>query len=65
MKLEDMFSAINDAETALRHAEQCVPKMARLCVGRLRSTAVSDYTLKQLKKELQSYNMHTGRWKDE
>lgn len=59
---EDIRIALQQAKQAFRAADNCANDAAEILVGRLRN-GVSHYKLKQLKKELENYNMHTGRWK--
>ena len=55
---------VEDARLTLRRVDQMVKSMAVLCSNRLMSSHVDDYTLRELKKELKRYNMHTGRWSE-
>ncbi len=63
MNFDDIEKGIREARDALSLADTFVSRMAGMIVGRLRKANVSLYILKQLKKELESFNMHTGRWK--
>jgi len=62
MNAHEVRTAIQQAEQSLRAADNCVNDLAYLLIGRL-DKGVSDYTLKKLKKQLENYNMQTGRWK--
>lgn len=62
MNFDDMNTAIHQAKSTLNLADSFAGKMADMLVGRLRR--VSFWTLKALKKELQSFNARTGEWKD-
>ena len=64
MTFDDVAKAISEARSVLRMADGHVAEMARVCVGRLQSSGVSIYTLKQLKNELRNFNIHTSTWKD-
>jgi len=48
----------------MRLADKFTAKMAKMIVGRLSSSNVPDWVLRDLKKELQDYNMHTSSWKE-
>lgn len=59
----EMKNIIHDAETTLRAADNCADDIAYILKNRLKSGNVRHSTLCALKKELENYNMHTGRWK--
>ena len=59
---DELERAIREAKEAQRACEIHADSMACLLAGNMRS--VSSYHLRRLKKELSSYNMHTGRWKN-
>lgn len=58
---EMINEAIKDAEATIMRAEMYKSQMARFLTGRLKG--VDTYTLKRLKKELQSFNSATRKWK--
>jgi hypothetical protein len=62
MMTHEMRKAVEEAEQALRAADNVANDIAKVLHGRLRK--VSTWHLKKLKAELKNYNMHTGRWKD-
>lgn len=53
-------SAVTQAKAVMSASDRHAEQFARLLEGRLRH--VSTYRLKELKRELRSFNMHTGRW---
>ena len=61
MDLHEMRRDINRARMVLNNADSLVNEMAGLIEGKLKH--VSPYTLAKIKKELQNFNAHTGRWK--
>lgn len=62
MNWNEMMSAVEDAERTMNNAREAARRVAKLLVGNLRH--VSDGTLKQLKRELRDYNIHTASWKE-
>lgn len=65
MTFSEMEEAIKDAKSTINIADNFIASMAGFIVGKLQSGRVSDYNLKQLKKELARYNIHTGSWRQE
>lgn len=63
MTLADMENAVEDARRTLAQADRAAARMASMLRGRLRTSNIPGYVLKELKKELASFNMHTGEWK--
>lgn len=59
---DELIAALNQAESVQRVVQDNSNRLARLLTGNLRH--VGGYYLRQLKKELADYNMHTGKWKD-
>lgn len=59
-KWDEMRAAYVDAKIQVKAADAIADDMAGMMVGRLRR--VNQYTLVNLKKELKSFNIHTGRW---
>jgi hypothetical protein len=64
MNFKEFAEAVQDAENLNTSANYMVDRMARLCVGRLRSSGCSSYVLCKLKRELAQWNMHTHEWKE-
>ena len=62
LTLYEINSSINDARRTIENADESTERMCRLIIGRLKHVN-SPYLLKQIKKELRDYNMHTGEWK--
>lgn len=62
MGIDELREAVSDARSKLRSADRVADDLADLLVGRLRK-GVSAYKLKQLKRELRDFNIHTGSWK--
>lgn len=60
-KFDEMRAAIAEARQTMCAADSQANAMADILIGRLRN--VSPYALARLKKELQEFNAHTGRWK--
>jgi len=63
MDFDEMRKAVEQASYTIRVMRSQVSSMAAMCSGRLRDSGASHDTLCKLKKELESYNMHTGEWK--
>jgi hypothetical protein len=59
-----MESSISAAEAELRRADMVATSLARILRGRLRRVDNQRY-LTELKRELQSFNAHTGRWSEQ
>lgn len=59
-----MERAVNDAARQIRDVDGVVTTMANLIRGRLRHVKNSS-SLKELKRELRAFNVHTGRWRNE
>ena len=57
----ELNRAENEARAVIRAVDSACNGMAGLLTGRLRS--VPSWRLKELKKELRDFNMHTGVWK--
>lgn len=62
-KFDEMSAAVQEAEHTMRVVDRLACKMARMLIGRLRRVD-NQWTLAKLKKELNSFNAHTGCWKD-
>ncbi|SDS24394.1 hypothetical protein SAMN05216198_1522 [Halopseudomonas litoralis] len=63
ISFDQMVGAVEQAHTTIRRADRVAGQMARLLRGRLRSADIPNYILRDLKKELRDFNMHTGEWK--
>jgi hypothetical protein len=59
-QFDQMRAAMCDAEAQMRAADDVADQMLGMLLGRLRKC--STYRLKRLKRELQSFNAHTGEW---
>lgn len=59
--LYEMERAIADASATISNADTLATRMAGMIRRRLRH--VPSYILKDLKKELRDFNIHTGQWK--
>lgn len=57
-----MKEALREARTTMNAADEAARTLAELLAGRLRKVN-STYYLKQLKRELRDFNIHTGQWK--
>lgn len=64
MTITEMEQALEEARITLARADRVAGQMARMLRGRLRSADIPAYILKDLKKELAKFNMHTGAWKE-
>lgn len=60
---QQMRQAMFEARQQMSAADSVADDMANMICGRLRK--VNPYYLKKLKRELQSFNAHTGRWKED
>lgn len=58
---DTMRTALSEARAALGAADHYARQMAWLLDGRLRQ--VDANTLKNLKRQLRDFNIHTGDWK--
>ncbi len=63
MNWDEFRTAFNQAKNTINVADGHVGDMAKMVAGRLRKSNVSSYTLIELKKELEGFNMHTKTWK--
>lgn len=63
MDINQMAQALEEARITLARADRVAGQLANMLRGRLRSGNIPSYVLKDLKKELANYNMHTGEWK--
>lgn len=60
MSMLEMRKTINAAEQVMLDAEANAERMAEILIPRLHS--VSLYELKRMKKILNKFNAHTGKW---
>jgi len=60
----DIERTRDEALRQIRIANRAVAQTSQLCAGRLKVAKVHPETLKALKKELQNFNSHTGKWKE-
>ena len=58
---DEMYAAMNEATDRIKAADNAANRMAGLLCGRLRK--VSPLILRDLKRELDNYNMRTLEWK--
>ena len=61
MTITEMLGAVRAAKSELEAADTVAENLARLLIGRTRNVN-SHWVLAELKKELKSFNAHTGRW---
>lgn len=64
MDWDDFNSAFNQARNTINVADRHVTDMARIIAGRLKKSNVPSHVLIELKKELESFNMHTKTWRE-
>ena len=64
MNIHEMQRAVADAKNTLSNADSQAEDMARILIGRLKKVN-NAYILSMLKKELRSWNIHTGLWMDQ
>lgn len=62
--ITEMEQALEDARITLSRAGRVAGQLAGMLRGRLRRGNISGHVLKELKRELANYNMHTGVWKE-
>lgn len=60
MRFDEMVEAVAEAKRTLSAADNQLCAMVELITGRLRNSNASGYYLKKLKRELKSFNIHTG-----
>lgn len=63
MDFDEMTRAVDQAATTLRIADRHATKMARILANRLHHVEDAS-ALKDLKRELRDFNIHTLRWMD-
>jgi len=64
MNIHEMQQAVRDAKNTLSSADSQAEDMARILIGRLKKVGNS-HILSTLKKELRTWNIHTGQWMDQ
>lgn len=60
MNFQEAYEAFSDAKRTMDSVDVIAAKMGRMLVGRLQQCDAS--TLRQLKRQLQDFNIQTGRW---
>jgi hypothetical protein len=60
---DDVRTAVEQAQFQLEAADSVATNMAKLLVGRLRRVNRHN-ALAALKRDLQDYNIQTGKWKE-
>lgn len=63
MTLTEMRQSLQEAKNTLNTADTVSTDMAQMLVGRLHKVW-DNRALAKLKRELQDYNAHTGKWKE-
>lgn len=63
MNVNEMETALDEAQRTLSGADRVAGSMARMLVGRLRRVNYG-WVLSDLKRELRDYNTHTGTWRE-
>jgi len=58
----DIDQARQQAEMDIKKADEAIRDAAKLIAGRLRTSKVLPYLLKELKHELKNYNSRTEKW---
>lgn len=64
MNYSDILDARRQAQEQITLADNAARQAANLIATRLRIAGVDQWTLRDLKKELQNFNAVTGKWKD-
>jgi len=70
VSISEMKEAIERAEIQIRRANECLPDMVELLVGKLRTSCDADAShlhaqnIAKLKKELSNFNSVTHRWRE-
>ena len=62
MRLHEMRREINEARSTIENAEIVAGQLAGILNGRLRS--IPDHLAANLKRQLQDFNITTGKWKN-
>ena len=63
MTYQEVMEARRQALHQLELADTAVKQAAALIAGRLRSSRVAPWVLRELKRELKEFNMTTNEWK--
>lgn len=63
MTYQEVMEARRQALYQLELADTAVKQAAALIAGRLRSSNVAPWVLRELKRELKNFNMTTSEWK--
>jgi hypothetical protein len=61
VNFDDMHAAVQQAKATMSLADGFAHRMAAMLIGRLQH--VPSWVLKDLKRELRDFNIHTGEWK--
>lgn len=64
MTITQMEQSLEDARITMARSDAVAGQLASMLRGMLRSANIPSYVLKDLKKELANFNMHTGTWKE-
>ena len=64
LTMEQLDSAVQEARQTIRNGDIVARRLASIVAGRLRMSDVDIWVLKELKRELRDFNIHTGTWKD-
>lgn len=63
MDYDDVARAVRTARERVKMGDKIVREVSDLMAGRLRTADIPAHTLKELKRELRDFNIHTGTWK--
>lgn len=63
MRYEEIKQAFEEARATIDAADLLAKRSVPFMVGRLRRLHLSPDDLRALKRELQGFDSHTGRWK--
>ncbi len=63
MEWSEMHKALKEAKDTLELSDLFIQQMADLVVGRMESGHIGGWTLCEMKRKLQKFNMHTYKWK--
>lgn len=64
MTFDEFNQVVAEAESVEQRANEVVQQLARICVGRLRSSHASVYVLARLKRELRDFDLRDYSWRD-
>ena len=63
MDYQESRQLLQSVRRDIDQADELIRCVANLLRGRLRSSNVNSTALRDLKRELRNFNMHTGTWK--